>query len=104
MNVLTSDEEFQDFKSTLLEKLPVTFRVNPGLIGHERVVEMLRDPKFIESHTTDPAKQQEEEQDGDEDKDKEILMGQKDHQDKKQMRSQVIDYSKLKMDCKSFYP
>ena len=31
-------------------------------------------------------------------------MGQKDHQDKNQLRTQVIDFSKLKMDCKEFYP
>ena len=31
-------------------------------------------------------------------------MGQKDHKDKKMLKTQVIDFSKLKMDCKPFYP
>ena len=42
--------EFEQFKSILLEKLPVTFRVNPGVIEHEKVVGMLRDPDFIKSY------------------------------------------------------
>lgn len=72
--IIKSDEEFLEFKRTLLEKLPVTFRVNPGNIGHEKVVEMLKDPKFIESNTIDPAAQHEV-YDNDKDADKDILMG-----------------------------
>jgi len=52
-SIIKSEEEFKHFKETLLEKLPVTFRVNPILLGHERVVEMFKDPNFIESHTAD---------------------------------------------------
>lgn len=47
-----SDEEFLEFKNTLLDKLPVTFRINPSLMSHEAVLEMLRDPKFIEEYAT----------------------------------------------------
>jgi len=31
----------------LYEKLPVTFRVNPGLVNFQEVVKMLKDPQFI---------------------------------------------------------
>ena len=33
-DVIKSDDEFEKFKSTLYEKLPVTFRVNPGLVNY----------------------------------------------------------------------
>ena len=52
-SVIETKEEFKHFKETLLEKLPVTFRVNPILMGHARVVNMFKDPKFIESHTAE---------------------------------------------------
>ena len=54
-----STEQYQDFKNTLLEKLPVTFRVNPSLMRHETVVEMLRDPKFIQEYATEQSGGQE---------------------------------------------
>jgi len=43
-------EEFARFKSVLLEKLPVTFRVNPGVIEYEKMTTMLRDPSFMEQY------------------------------------------------------
>lgn len=49
--IITTKEEFELFKNTLLEKLPVTFRVNPILMGHERVVNMFKDPKFVEKYS-----------------------------------------------------
>ena len=104
-DIITTDEEFELFKNTLLEKLPVTFRVNPILMGHERVVDMFKDPKFIERHSVQPTASENQEDPKEEiQDDKAIQMGQKDHMDKKQLRTQVIDISKLKMDCKAFYP
>ena len=46
-----SEDEFSLFRGALTENLPVTFRLNPSVVGFERLVEMLKDPKFIESHT-----------------------------------------------------
>ena len=43
-DIIQSEEEFEEFKKTLQDKLPVTFRVNPGLINHQKVVEMFKDP------------------------------------------------------------
>ena len=40
-------KEFVRFKDTLIEKLPVTFRINPGLSNHESLVKMFNDPNFI---------------------------------------------------------
>jgi hypothetical protein len=33
--------------------LPVTFRVNPGVNGYEKIVEMFRDPFFIQKYATE---------------------------------------------------
>jgi len=38
------------FRDTLLEKLPVTFRINPTLLFHQKVVAMLKDPNFIKKN------------------------------------------------------
>jgi 16S rRNA C967 or C1407 C5-methylase (RsmB/RsmF family) len=42
--------EFDEFKKTLLSKLPVTFRVNSGLPNYEKVVELFKNPDFISEH------------------------------------------------------
>ena len=44
---MPSEEEFGLFLQTLYEKLPVTFRLNSGEAGFQRVSEMLRNPGFI---------------------------------------------------------
>jgi len=49
--------EFDTFVKTLMEKLPVTFRINSGELHFEKVSAMLKDPGFIENY----AKIQEEE-------------------------------------------
>ena len=45
--IIQSEEEFEEFKKTLVEKLPVTFRVNPGLPSFQTVVNMFQDPNFL---------------------------------------------------------
>ena len=45
---MLNEEEFELFKATLLEKLPVTFRINPSYINHETLTDMLKHPKFVE--------------------------------------------------------
>jgi len=42
-----NEAEFAQFRSTLVEKLPVTFRVNAGLLRHEKVTEMFSHPSFV---------------------------------------------------------
>ena len=37
VNVMPTDGEFQTFLQTLYDKLPVTFRINSGEAGFERV-------------------------------------------------------------------
>ena len=39
--------EFEKFKTTLYEKLPVTFRVNPGQPNFKELVKMFKDPEFL---------------------------------------------------------
>ena len=46
---LMDKDEFSQFRSTLQEKLPVTFRLNPVLYGHSALVDMFCDEKLIES-------------------------------------------------------
>jgi hypothetical protein len=60
--------EFELFKTTLYEKLPVTFRVNPGIANFQEVVKMLKDPNFLEKYSV-----KQEGESG------EIKMGQADH-------------------------
>jgi 16S rRNA C967 or C1407 C5-methylase (RsmB/RsmF family) len=48
---IMSAEEFEMFKSTLIEKLPVTFRVNPAMPYHENIVQMFKDPEFVSRHS-----------------------------------------------------
>ena len=68
--IIPTEEEFELFKNTLLEKLPVTFRVNPILMGHERVVNMFKDPKFVEKYSVQTgAGEQEDAEDDDKEKD-----------------------------------
>jgi 16S rRNA C967 or C1407 C5-methylase (RsmB/RsmF family) len=38
----------EKFLKTLQEKLPVTFRINSGEVGFEKVCSMLREKDFIE--------------------------------------------------------
>lgn len=41
------DKDFEAFVSTLREKLPITFRVNPLNIGYETVTDLLSSDTFI---------------------------------------------------------
>ena len=45
--VMPSEEEFGVFLQTLYDKLPVTFRLNSGEAGFQRVSEMLKGADFI---------------------------------------------------------
>ena len=40
---IPTSEEFDLFKSTLVEKLPVTFRVNPGNIHSSEIIKLFQD-------------------------------------------------------------
>ena len=43
-----SANEFTVFTKTLMEKLPVTFRINQTELGHENVIQMFKDKHFID--------------------------------------------------------
>ena len=47
VDVMPTEEEFGTFLQTLYDKLPVTFRINSGEAGFERLSQMLKDPDFI---------------------------------------------------------
>jgi hypothetical protein len=79
-----SSDEFKLFEATLKEKLPVTFRLNSGENGYERVSAFLRDPTFIESYT-DASFEIEPDEHG-------------------SLKTAKVDYSTLRMDCKPYYP
>ena len=76
----------------MYEKLPVTFRVNPGIPNYQEFVKMLKDPKFLEKHSIKI------EGEGS------IKMGQSDHQYSNELKKVSIDYETLKLDCKEYYP
>lgn len=40
-------EEYAEFRSVLIEKLPVTLRVNSSQMQHERFIDILKDPQFV---------------------------------------------------------
>jgi len=44
---MPTEEEFGTFLQTLYDKLPVTFRLNSGEAGFDRVSRMLQDADFI---------------------------------------------------------
>lgn len=48
---MDSEEFHTKFLTTLQEKLPVTFRINSGEVGFEKVSSLLRDKDFIESYS-----------------------------------------------------
>lgn len=48
-HIMGSDEFYSQFLKTLQEKLPVTFRINSGEVGFDKVCAMLRDKDFIET-------------------------------------------------------
>lgn len=79
--IITTEEEFTEFKNTLYEKLPVTFRANPGLINYEKIVEMFKDPSFIENNFEYI----------EDTNDKEIKMGQADHMYSNHLKKIKID-------------
>ena len=45
--VIPTEKEFQKFVKTLYDKLPVTFRINSGEAGFQRVSQLLKNPEFI---------------------------------------------------------
>jgi hypothetical protein len=46
-----SEEEFDKFRETLMQKLPVVFRVNPGLLNYQSLVDMFKDEQFIAKYS-----------------------------------------------------
>ena len=104
---MAGDEFHGSFLKTLQEKLPVTFRVNTGEIGFEKVCSLMQEPDFIESYCKRFEAQEENQQPQveakEETKDGAFDMAQKNH-GAESLRHAQIDFSKLKMDCKSFYP
>lgn len=72
------------FEATLKEKLPVTFRLNSGSHNYERVSQLFNDPDFIKNFT-----------------DENFSIEPDEHGS---LKTAPIDYSKLKIDCKPYYP
>ena len=52
--------DYQPFIDTLKDKLPVTFRVNPGQLNHQDMVKILKDPGFIEQYAVQAEEAQDE--------------------------------------------
>ena len=48
-HIMDANEFQNQFLKTLQEKLPVTFRINSGEIGFDKVCAMLKDKDFIET-------------------------------------------------------
>lgn len=78
-SIITSEDEFDKFKKTLYDKLPVTFRVNPSLPNHQAMVAMFSDPDFIKKYSAH--------QEEDEGAQREIKMGQSEHIYKDSLRN-----------------
>lgn len=65
-------------------------------MSHEAVLEMLRDPKFIEEYAT---------KDEGQDSFQAVSMAQSgDIEREVELRTVQLDFTKLKMDCKPYYP
>lgn len=47
------DSTFAQFYQTLQNKLPVTFRINPGMPNYQALVHMFSDPAFINNYSSD---------------------------------------------------
>lgn len=88
-------EEFTNFKEMLKEKLPVTFRVNPGLKNHEALVAMFSNPNFIKDMAIEHAEDEKTE-----------AVGTKhtEHVGKTQLKTATLDFDALKFECKKWYP
>ena len=56
---MPQEEEFGTFLQTLYDKLPVTFRLNSGEAGFQRVSAMLTDPDFIKKFVLENAGEEE---------------------------------------------
>ena len=69
-----SDEEFNLFAKTLTDKLPVTFRINPGLVNYQELAKIFRDPEFILKYAVASEVKDDESKEV-----AEIKMGQADH-------------------------
>ena len=52
-SIITSEDEFDKFKKTLYDKLPVTFRINSQLANHQALVDMFSDPEFIQKYSVE---------------------------------------------------
>ena len=107
---MPTEEEFGVFLQTLYDKLPVTFRLNSGEAGFQRVSKMLKDADFIKQFleaqdaaaATNAAQQPEEEA-------KTASGAAAVNMDQTTLVTQSIkeldvDYSKIKMEMKGFYP
>jgi hypothetical protein len=81
---IMDDAEFTLFENTLKQKLPVTFRLNSGEHDYMRVSEMLRDANFVRNYT-----------------DSDLVMQPDEYNS---LKTSVVDYDSLRMDCKPYYP
>ena len=81
---MPTEAEFTIFENTLKEKLPVTFRINSGENNYLQMSEMLRHPDFIRRFTEGQAVVEPDEHNS--------------------MKTAIVDYDSLRMDCKAFYP
>lgn len=94
----------EKFLKTLQEKLPVTFRINSGEVGFEKVCSMLREKDFIESYCKRVEERSKPQEETKNQPDVAFNMAQQNHGADGGLRHSNIDFSKLKMDCKTFYP
>lgn len=77
--------------------MPVTFRINPGLVNFQELVKLFRDPDFIQKYAVKGSELNNKEV-------ADIKMGQADHYYGDTLKHVSIDYTQLRMDCKQFYP
>lgn len=86
-------KEFEEFKHTLVQKLPVTFRVNPCLPHHQSLVAMFTDPQFVQKNAKASEQPSSETRAADFNQIKST-----------DMRTVNIPVDEIAIDCKPYYP
>jgi len=93
-------EDFAKFYKTLQDKLPVTFRVNPGLMNYQALITMFNDPNFVETYWESKEGEVEAEA-GDPTS---FNMGQTDHAYGDKIKKMKFTKDLLTIACKPYYP
>jgi len=95
---IVDDAEYEVFVKTLQEKLPVTFRINSGELGFERVSNMFKDPNYVKNMAV-PVEEKKQEETYAQNAD----MKHVNHGDLN-IKTAQLDFNNLRMDVKKYYP